>query len=112
MAKLAEYRWLLRLSANSAPFMRYAVGVLDACSQLLEEHAGTPRDGDQPEDMQEDDVRGDWTAQGGTGDDGPDQAHDDYLEDPFVAFLMNENMLTTPMGDRGDWLQAGLQDFD
>lgn len=37
MSKLAEYRWILRINATSADFMKYAVSVLDARSQLLEQ---------------------------------------------------------------------------
>lgn len=38
--KLAEYRWVLRVRSTGAEFMRYAVGILDAGSQLLEEQYG------------------------------------------------------------------------
>jgi hypothetical protein len=37
---LAEYRWVLRINATSADFMKYAVGVLDARSQLIEQQFG------------------------------------------------------------------------
>ena len=36
VARLAEYRWTLRISSTGADFMGYAVGVLDAAAQLLE----------------------------------------------------------------------------
>jgi hypothetical protein len=35
--RFAEYRWTLRISSTGADFMKYAVGVLDTVSQLLEE---------------------------------------------------------------------------
>lgn len=35
--QLAEYRWVLRVSATGADFMKYAVGILDIDSQVLEE---------------------------------------------------------------------------
>jgi len=35
MSLLAEYRWILRISSTGAEFMKYAVGLLDASSQLL-----------------------------------------------------------------------------
>ncbi|KAH7367969.1 transcriptional activator protein DAL81 [Plectosphaerella cucumerina] len=38
--KLAEYRWVLRVRSTGAEFMKYAVGILDAGSQLLEEQFG------------------------------------------------------------------------
>ncbi|KAM0654964.1 hypothetical protein ACHAO3_000320 [Verticillium nonalfalfae] len=37
LAKLAEYRWLLRINSTSAEFMKYSIGVLDARSQLMEQ---------------------------------------------------------------------------
>jgi hypothetical protein len=37
IARLAEYRWTLRISSNGADFMKYAVGVLDTVNKLLEE---------------------------------------------------------------------------
>jgi hypothetical protein len=37
IALLAEYRWILRISNTGADFMKYAVGLLDSKSQLLEE---------------------------------------------------------------------------
>ncbi|KAF2432936.1 hypothetical protein EJ08DRAFT_669147 [Tothia fuscella] len=37
MSRLAEYRWTLRISSNGAAFMKYAVGLLDGTSQLLEQ---------------------------------------------------------------------------
>jgi len=37
IAHLAEYRWILRISSTGADFMKYAVGVLDTVSQLLDE---------------------------------------------------------------------------
>jgi hypothetical protein len=37
IARLAEYRWTLRISSTGADFMKYAVGVLDNVNQLLEE---------------------------------------------------------------------------
>ncbi|KAM0325732.1 hypothetical protein ACHAQA_007032 [Verticillium albo-atrum] len=46
LAKLAEYRWLLRINSTSAEFMKYSIGVLDARSQLMEQqvpfHAARP----------------------------------------------------------------------
>lgn len=39
-ARLAEYRWTLRISSNGADFMKYAVGNLDAGGQLLEQQFG------------------------------------------------------------------------
>ncbi|KFA50067.1 hypothetical protein S40293_08591 [Stachybotrys chartarum IBT 40293] len=40
MTKLAEYRWVLRVSSTGAEFMKYAVGVLGAQIHLLEEQFG------------------------------------------------------------------------
>jgi hypothetical protein len=40
LSKLAEYRWVLRINATSADFMKYAVGMLDSRSQLLEQQSG------------------------------------------------------------------------
>jgi hypothetical protein len=40
ISKLAEYRWVLRISATGADFMKHAVGVLDARSQLIERQFG------------------------------------------------------------------------
>ncbi|KAG7145820.1 Transcriptional activator protein DAL81 like [Verticillium longisporum] len=37
LAKLAEYRWLLRINSTSAEFMKYSIGVLDTRSQLMEQ---------------------------------------------------------------------------
>ncbi|CAK7266664.1 Fungal specific transcription factor [Sporothrix epigloea] len=36
-SKFAEYLWILRINARSADFMKYAVGILDARSQLLQQ---------------------------------------------------------------------------
>lgn len=36
-ARFAEYLWILRINARSADFMNYAVGILDARSQLLQQ---------------------------------------------------------------------------
>lgn len=40
IARLAEYRWVLRVSSTGAEFMKYALGVLDAVSQVLEDDFG------------------------------------------------------------------------
>ena len=64
LSQLAEYRWILRINATSAEFMRYAVGVLDARSQLLEQQFGPDAQrrressGSSPGDPQPDDETG------------------------------------------------------
>lgn len=40
MSRLAEFRWVLRISSTGADFIKYAVRVLDASSQALEQQFG------------------------------------------------------------------------
>jgi hypothetical protein len=112
--KLAEYRWLLRLSANSASFMQYAVGVLDACSQLLEEQAAS--DGaSMPHAVTEEVVGlGDWAIQGSElGRAAEDMSGSGALDDDaFAAFLMHENGLALLQVEQSEWLQGRVPDFD
>jgi hypothetical protein len=109
--KLAEYRWLLRISANSAPFMRHAVGVLDACSQLLEEQTRSLKEGSQGQTEAgdggslEDEARGENNLCNASAS----AAAGAFGDDAFTAFLMDDNISTSPSGD---WLQESLQDFD
>lgn len=40
ISNLAEFRWVLRISASSAEFLRSAVGMLDAQARLIDEQVG------------------------------------------------------------------------
>jgi hypothetical protein len=42
IAELAEYRWILRISSTGASVTKYAVNVLDANAQLLEQQKDAP----------------------------------------------------------------------
>jgi hypothetical protein len=93
ISKLAEYRWVLRLSATGAEFMKYAVGVLDMRSHLLEQQFGpavpsrAQQRGDQssPDEEEDDNDSGTPAEEAltspGVGSDGWQQRQD-IMSDP------------------------------
>lgn len=114
LAKLAEYRWVLRISANSAVFMGYAVGVLDGCSQVLEEQSrvleqdgleNTVADDTLPEYEGDDTL--DWVAESNEGESLRGEHVDGLDEQAFAAFLMDGDTYAAEVqSPGGDWLQG------
>lgn len=108
VAKLAEYRWVLRISANSAPFMRYAVEVLDACSQSLEEQSGVLVQASAEATTNEEEAHASWNSV--LQNDGDDEggykqvlSSDPGEEELFASFLND---------DGGDWLRNLPNNFE
>ncbi|KAH8174378.1 fungal specific transcription factor domain-containing protein [Sarocladium implicatum] len=102
LAKLAEYRWVLRISANSAPFMRYAVDVLDACNQALEEQASA-----EPATSTDEGARGPGEASVSGAEDGDSGQGQALAWDTGDAEDPDETeFLSSVLGNGTDWLQS------
>ena len=108
LAKLAEYRWVLRISANSAPFMRYAVDVLDACSQSLDEQVSAGSRSNAAEQSQ-----GPWemsvvdASEPGSGEGQPIGWVPDETE-----YHGEADFMTSALDDDAGWLQGVPGNFE
>lgn len=121
MAKLAEYRWVLRISATGAEFMKYAVGILDAGSQLLEEQFGRnakrPKQAPQqiPQQQATMGSTSGWSPDDEDAEEGEAGSKDQSVSasdrDVFAAASLDD-IFASP-GGAGEWLpQHHLYDFE